>query len=80
MILTPRSSTCAWLISSSGRRRGQPGEDRRSHGAGARQRVRAPGGSGRVPDTCRRVLGLPTSPPDADPQVLWGLIGSIGRH
>ena len=32
-----------------------------------------PAVSGRVPDTCRRVLGLPTSPPDADPQVLWGL-------
>jgi len=28
---------------------------------------------GRVPDTCRRVLGLPTEPADADPQLLWGL-------
>ena len=28
---------------------------------------------GRVPDTCRRVLGLPTSPPDRDPQLLWAL-------
>ena len=28
---------------------------------------------GRVPDTCRRVLGLATSPPDTDPQLLWAL-------
>jgi hypothetical protein len=28
---------------------------------------------GRIPDTCRRVLGIPTAPPDADPQLLWGL-------
>jgi hypothetical protein len=28
---------------------------------------------GRVPDTCRRVLGLPTPPPDRDPQLLWAL-------
>ena len=32
-----------------------------------------PAALGRVPDTCRRVLGIPTSPPDADPQLLWGL-------
>jgi len=29
--------------------------------------------SGRVPDACRRVLGLPTSPPGQDPQLLWAL-------
>jgi hypothetical protein len=28
---------------------------------------------GRVPDTCRRVLGLPTAPPAHDPQLLWAL-------
>ena len=29
--------------------------------------------TGRVPDACRRVLGLPTAPPDHDPQVLWAV-------
>jgi hypothetical protein len=29
--------------------------------------------SGRVPDACRRVLGLPTAPPQHDPQLLWAL-------
>jgi hypothetical protein len=29
---------------------------------------------GRVPDTCRRVLGLPTPPPDADPAELWATL------
>jgi hypothetical protein len=29
--------------------------------------------SGRVPDACRRVLGLPTRPPEHDPQLLWAL-------
>ncbi|MEO8695289.1 MAG: hypothetical protein ABI658_17320 [Acidimicrobiales bacterium] len=28
---------------------------------------------GRVPDSCRRVLGLPTEPPAHDPQLLWAL-------
>ena len=28
---------------------------------------------GRVPDTCRRVLGLPTAPPEHDSQLLWAL-------
>ncbi|MEO5839952.1 MAG: hypothetical protein ABIQ73_27625 [Acidimicrobiales bacterium] len=28
---------------------------------------------GRVPDACRRVLGLPTAPPDRDPQLLWAI-------
>ncbi|TML14172.1 MAG: hypothetical protein E6G39_08795 [Actinobacteria bacterium] len=32
-----------------------------------------PASLGRVPDTCRRVLGLPTSPPEADTQLLWAL-------
>jgi len=27
--------------------------------------------TGRVPDICRRVLGLPTAPPSSDPRVLW---------
>ena len=29
--------------------------------------------SGRVPDACRRVLGLPTAPPEHDPQLLWAV-------
>ena len=28
---------------------------------------------GRVPDTCRRVLGLPTPPPETDTNLLWAL-------
>ena len=32
-----------------------------------------PAVSGRVPDACRRVLGLPTRPPEHDPQLLWAV-------
>ena len=33
----------------------------------------APDSAGRVPDTCRRVLGLPTRPPVAQPTTLWAV-------
>lgn len=33
----------------------------------------APTSLGRVPDTCRRVLGLPTPQPETNPQLLWAL-------
>lgn len=29
--------------------------------------------TGRVPDICRRVLGLPTAPPSSDPRTLWDI-------